>query len=178
MTKQEIIQRLKENHQSFTSFISLLDEKDFLFTVNDKWTPGQQAEHILRAVKPVVLAFRLPLFLLMVIFGNANRPSRSYAGLADRYHEKLAGGGKASGRFIPPSVAYNQKNKTCCGITNAVEALCNNVAKVKEEDLDNYILPHPLFGKLTMREMLYFTIYHVYHHQNNIKELLKLRQSV
>ena len=34
-----------------------------------------------------------------------------------------------------------------------------------EKDLDNYILPHPLLGKLTIREMLFFTIYHVQHHE-------------
>ena len=150
-----------------------LDERNFLFTINEKWTPGQQAEHILRSVKPVLLAFRLPLFSLKLIFGKANRPSRSYYGLVDRYHEKLAAGGKASGRFIPSSVAYLQKDKICSGIIAAVSSLCGNAEKVKEEDLDLYILPHPLFGKITLREMLYFTAYHVQHHQRSIKELIK-----
>ena len=40
--------------------------------------------------------------------------------------------------------------------------------KLDEEDLDNYILPHPLIGKTTIREMLYFTIYHVQHHHKAI----------
>jgi len=26
------------------------------------------------------------------------------------------------------------------------------------------LLPHPLLGKVTVREMLYFTIHHVQHH--------------
>lgn len=34
-----------------------------------------------------------------------------------------------------------------------------------EQDLDTVLLPHPLLGKLTVREMLYFTIYHAQHHQ-------------
>lgn len=33
------------------------------------------------------------------------------------------------------------------------------------DELDKYILPHPLLGKLTIREMMYFTIYHVEHHK-------------
>lgn len=171
MTKQEIIQKLKDNHERFTSLIISLDENSFLFTTNDKWTAGQQAEHILRSIKPVLLAFRLPLFLHKLLFGKANRPSRSYIGLVDRYHEKIVGGGRASGRFIPAVIGYDQKNKICADIISTVSIICSKVIKIKEEDLDTYILPHPLLGKVTMREMLYFTAYHVYHHQMNIETL-------
>ncbi len=173
MTKPEIIDALKQNHSAFTNYILSLNEADFLFAVNDKWSPGQQAEHILRSVKPVNLAFGLPLLLLKIIFGKANRPSRNYAELVQRYFEKLAAGGKASGRFIPPYIAYAQKEKICAQISATAESLCKKLAKYPEKKLDKYILPHPLFGKLTLREMLYFSIYHVQHHQNNIKELLK-----
>jgi hypothetical protein len=36
--------------------------------------------------------------------------------------------------------------------------------KFSEDDLDSIRLPHPLLGKLTVREMLYFAVYHVGHH--------------
>jgi hypothetical protein len=39
--------------------------------------------------------------------------------------------------------------------------------------LDLLILPHPLLGKLTLREMLYFTLYHVEHHEKQVLENLK-----
>ncbi|NBX80802.1 MAG: DinB family protein, partial [Flavobacteriales bacterium] len=42
-----------------------------------------------------------------------------------------------------------------------------------EDDLDKYVLPHPLLGKLTLREMLCFTIYHVKHHVEIIKRDLE-----
>ena len=47
-----------------------------------------------------------------------------------------------------------------------------NSDKFSEDEIDTYILPHPLLGKLTIREMIYFTIYHVEHHQNNTKQNL------
>ena len=172
MTKEEIIDQLRVNHKAFTDFILKLDEKEFLFTEKNKWTAGQQAAHILRSVKPVTLAFGLPLFLLRIVFGKANRPSRGYGTLVHRYYDKLAAGGKASGRFIPPEIAYSQKEKICNSIMAATETLCSRAAKYSDNELDKYILPHPLFGKLTCREMLYFTIYHVEHHHNNIKEML------
>ncbi|MGH7601660.1 MAG: DinB family protein, partial [bacterium] len=41
-----------------------------------------------------------------------------------------------------------------------------------ENSLDKYLLPHPLMGKLTIREMLFFTLYHDVHHVNNVRKLL------
>ena len=111
MNKQQIIEQLQENHQSFTNMILSLKEKEFLFTTDDKWTAGQQAEHIFRSVKPVELAFALPLFILGINFGKANRPSRSYASLLQKYKDKLAAGGRASGRFIPRPVVFMHGKK-------------------------------------------------------------------
>jgi hypothetical protein len=52
------------------------------------------------------------------------------------------------------------------------ETLANQLADVvghwREEDLDRYRLPHPLLGKLTVREMLLFTVYHNYHHPRSL----------
>jgi hypothetical protein len=42
--------------------------------------------------------------------------------------------------------------------------LVNNLHKWSEKNLDNTAVPHPLIGKLTLRKMLYFTIYHMKHH--------------
>ena len=103
--------QLQENHQSFTNMILSLNEKEFLFTTDDKWTAGQQAEHIFRSVKPVKLAFTLPLFILGINFGKANRPSRSYESLLQKYKDKLAAGGRASGRFIPRPVVFMHGKK-------------------------------------------------------------------
>ena len=53
-----------------------------------------------------------------------------------------------------------------------VGQLTAQVARFSEEELDQLILPHPLLGKLTLREMLYFTIYHVKHHEKTIQRNL------
>ena len=172
MNKQQIISQLQKNHRDFTDYIKSLREEDLLFTTDNKWTAGQQAEHILRSIKPVKLAFTLPKFLLKLFFGSANRPSRTYEQLLSRYKEKLAAGGRASGRFIPQPVAFNAKQKICNEILLVNDALCKRVDSCTEEDLEKYILPHPLLGKLTLREMLYFNILHAAHHKNSVAMLL------
>lgn len=165
MTKQEIIRHLTKNHTDFTTFIEQLDDKQFMFAPKDKWTAGQQLEHIYRSVSPVLMAFRLPRFVPSLLFGKANRVSRDYDALVQKYHSKLGSGGKASGRFVPKPVQLNQRANLKRDILRTVEKLGKEVEQCSEEQLDKYILPHPLLGKLTFREMLYFTIYHVEHHR-------------
>jgi len=57
----------------------------------------------------------------------------------------------------------------------AVNRLCARVRKYNEQQLDSYILPHPLIGKLTLREMLYFTLYHAEHHHKQTLRNLQIQ---
>jgi len=173
MNKSNIITQLQTNHQSFTSMILALNEEEFLFTVNDKWTPGQQAEHIRRSIKPVNLAFSLPHFVLKLMFGRSGRPSKTFDALVQKYKDKLATGGKASGRFIPKPVAFKDGGNICSSIVAVNNAICRKLNNCSEAELDTYVLPHPLLGKLTLREMLYFNIHHVKHHEATVRALMK-----
>lgn len=175
MNKNEIQSLLKENHIRFTRYITALSDSDFLYSNNGKWTAGQQLEHMVKSVRPVALAFRLPAFLLKVIFGKANRPSKDYKALVEKYKQKLAAGGKASAPFIPKPVAVADKEKLSRRLNSLIETLVKQVDSYAEEKLDQLILPHPLLGKLTFREMLYFTIYHVEHHEKHTQQNLEKR---
>ena len=164
MNKQQIIAELSERHKTFTTYIQSLNEKDFTFSNDGKWSGGQQIDHIFRSVSPLVQAFMLPKFVPGLLFGKANRPSKSYDELVNKYKEKLAKGGVATGQFVPPAIAYNKKEKLCKQVNSKVEKLCKQVNSFSEQQLDEYVLPHPLLGKLTIREMLYFTMHHVDQH--------------
>ena len=52
---------------------------------------------------------------------------------------------------------------------DANRALGAAIARWPDAKLDQYQLPHPLLGHLTMREMLEFTLYHQLHHMNVVK---------
>lgn len=165
MTRQEIIKKLFENHEKFIAHISSLDDHDFVFSLyNEKWAAGQQADHINRSVSPLNLVLSFPKAITKLIFGNANRPSKSYEELVNKYLKKLETGGRASGRFIPKKIEAIQKKQLVSKIQNSVTKLCKTLNKYSEEEMDKIVLPHPLLGKLTLREMMYFTIYHVEHH--------------
>ncbi len=173
MEREQIIQLLKENHSSFIGYINGLTNEAFLFSYQQKWTAGQQLDHIYLSVKPVAFALSLPKFFIRFIFGKSNRPGRTYEDLVKKYLTKLENGGKATGRFIPKTISPNQKERIIEGLNKNINLLCSKIETFTEQDLNTLILPHPLLGKLTIREMLYFTIYHAEHHHKITKRNLK-----
>ncbi len=175
MNKAAIIQQLKDRHENFIATIDALNEHEFLFAPAEKWNAAQQLDHIYRSVAALLFAMRIPKAAMKVIIGRANRNSRSYEELVERYIQKLSGGAKATGPFLPSNVSFDMKNKLIEKIRVVVEKLSNRIDQYSEEDLDELILPHPLMGKLTMREMMFFTIYHVQHHQRLAIKNLELR---
>lgn len=178
MKKENILLSLEQNHLAFTDYLKTLEDADFVKEKNDKWTAAQHLDHILRSVKPLNLAFSLPSFILKMAFGKANRPSRSYNELVNRYLEKLAQGGRATGSYIPSIVGIDQKDHLLNKLQRQVKNLNRKVNAYPEEQLDKLILPHPLLGKLTLREMLYFTAYHVNHHLNLVQKHLGKEVSI
>ncbi|MBX2947133.1 MAG: DinB family protein [Cyclobacteriaceae bacterium] len=173
MNKTPIAELLARKHQLFIEDIKRLSDENFVFSPVGKWSAGQQLDHLVRSTSPVNLAFSLPGILITLFFGKANRPSRTYDGLVEKYQAKLALGGKASGRFIPKPVAVNQRDQLIRKLERLVESLIRRAQKYPEDQLDRLLLPHPLLGKLTFREMLYFTTYHVEHHHKQVAAHLK-----
>lgn len=175
MDIQAITAALRENYGAFMRDLDNIPEAgwtahppraaDAAPDAPPRWSPGQQLDHIIRAVRPVTLAFGLPLWLLRLLFGVSNRPSRSYDALVARYHQRLASGGRASGPFIPPPARWEDKSRQLAALDKQLTRLQRRLNTFEASQLDRYLLPHPLLGKLTLREMLYFTIYHVTHHR-------------
>ena len=173
MNREQIAQLLETNHAHFIKQVTELNEADFCYAPRDKWSAAQQLDHLVRSVSPVNMALGLPKFIVQWKFGTANRSSKTYEGLIDKYNLKLLEGGRASGRFVPPAVKAGSRQKLLTQLTGVVNKLCHKTKKHSEEALDTYILPHPLLGKLTFREMLYFTAYHVEHHKHLVEKGLR-----
>jgi len=159
-----IITALDRNINAFTDYIKTLDKDGFETAPNGKWTAGQNLDHLIRSIKPLQLAFILPGFVLKMAFGKANRPSKTYEDLVEKYISKLDSSYKLGKAFIPPPVPFSKKEFMLHKYADQKEKLIRKIHRKSEEELDMYILPHPLLGKITLREMLYFTIYHNEHH--------------
>ena len=127
MNKQQIAANLIENHQKFADYVSSLNEDDFLFSFEEKWTAGQQLDHIVRGVSPVKMALSLPKFVPNLLFGKTNRNSADYDNLVAKYQGKLAAGGKASGKFIPPEIRFETREHLKNKLLKTVKALVKEI---------------------------------------------------
>ncbi|MEN9686810.1 MAG: hypothetical protein RLZZ28_2596 [Bacteroidota bacterium] len=164
MQKEAIADLLLSNHLVFMKRIRELSIEEVQFAPEGKWSALEQLDHIVKSVSPVNMALGLPKFIVKWRFGVANRPSKTFEELVAKYNRKLTEGGRASGRFVSLNVGIYQKEELLKNLTLLVKRLCDKTVDHSEEALDKYLLPHPLLGKLTFREMLYFTAYHVEHH--------------
>jgi len=167
--KPQIISALNENVDAFNNYITPLTKEQFEVAPDGEWSAGQNLDHLIRAIKPLQLAYGLPKFALQILFGKTNRLSKTYDELVAKYKNKLAAGGRASGPFIPPFIGFEKKAELIKKYTEQKQKLISKIEKQNEKDLDAYILPHPLLGKVTLREMLYFTIHHNEHHLETVR---------
>lgn len=174
MVKQEIIASIAKNHKTFIKKISNLSDTDFMKTPNGKWTAGQQLEHILKSVMVVSRAFEVPKAVLADKFGLSNKSSRDYKSIVNDYLITLEQNPnyKLEKRFSPEEVNLKEKNEKLIELENIVNNLEKGIENYSEDELDTYMLPHPVMGKFTLREVLYFTAYHVLHHDKQILQNL------
>jgi hypothetical protein len=165
MNRTEITTILQQNHTLFIDFIASLEEDALQKAIPGKWNAAEQMEHVYLCLRPIVLAFRLPKFMPKLLFGKANRESKTYEALVPGYQNKLQQGGKAPAVYVPKTPAtLRATQKRIEQVKGLVTTLINKIDKYSESELDQMILPHPLLGKLTLREMGYFAAYHVAHH--------------
>ncbi len=151
------------------STIYVLSEEQFFNKPNaEKWSIAENVQHLILSVNPINIALSMPLVLLKV-FGSTKHSS-SYDDIVALYQTKLTEGATASLPFIPRGVNTNgDKTQMLNSLSKAYQKLINLFGELDENQLDEYYLPHPILGKLNIREMLYFTLYHVRHHHEIIK---------
>ena len=174
-SKKESLEHLENISKEFSSFCSGINSDIFFRQPTEKWSVAQNVTHLITSANMTRLAYHLPKFMVRIYSGKPNRPSRSYDELVAKYKLKLEQGGRASGRFVAKPVSQKKGKKSILHtFDTAMEKLANTIqTKWDDTQLDEYLAPHPLLGKITLRELCYFTIYHTEHHLTIIKERLK-----
>lgn len=175
MNKTEIITASENIFKQFTETCSAIDETAFFKKPENKWSVAENLQHLIISTNTTTLAYTLPKFLVRWVGGTPNRNSRTFDELKEKYYKKLSEGGKASGRFVPKPIEIKYgKIKLMANWQKAtakfIKALTGNRT---ETDLDNYLAKHPLLGRITLRELCYFTIVHTQHHLLSIQKTIK-----
>ena len=167
-TRDEIVAALRRLHEESTAYWRAYATEEFFAPIGRAWSPADNVRHLSKSIRAVTKGLGMPRIALFFLFGIARRPSRSYGEVRQAYHGVLAAGGDA-GRFAPsareaPADLAVWRDEIMAERERAAEALARAIEGWSEKALDRYRLPHPLLGKLTVREMLFFTLYHNLHH--------------
>jgi hypothetical protein len=170
-TRDEILEGVDRVHRDGMAYWSAFPAETFFAKIGEAWSPAENVRHLAKSVRPVAKALRMPRFMLWLMFGIPRRPSVTYDALRERYLGKLAAGADA-GRFAPSSRVLTDRDAVLNELERANRDLRSGIVRWSDRALDRHHLPHPLLGKLTAREMLFFTLYHQLHHIEVVKKRL------
>jgi hypothetical protein len=172
MNRSELIRRLRDDHTSFISFVDSLTDEQLSRSKPNKWSASRQAQHVYLCLRPIRLALGLPKWIPVLLFGKSKTGSRSYESLVTAYQAKLQAGGKAPFLYEPGKATFS-KERDLKRLQTLVAKLTERIALLEDSEMDSILLPHPLLGKLTIRELLHFALYHVGHHHKQAMEQIE-----
>ncbi len=172
-SKDEIITELSESFNSLIAVSSSVKDEIYNTSKNNKWTAAENISHLVTATKMTSLAFRLPKFLHVVLYGKSNRTSHGFSKIVDNYKKKLEGGAVATGVYVPKKINYEKENLNYRLKAEGEKLVSAILEKWSDEQLDHYQISHPILGLITVRELAYFTIYHNHHHLEIIRKIIR-----
>lgn len=174
-TRADILRALSSVEAEVAAFFGGLSDDELLLRVGEAWNPAEHLQHLCTSVSAVARGMGMPRLLLRLRFGRARAPSRGFGEMREAYRARLAAGGGATGAFVPPreeGAARERREALLARWMRVNDRLRDALEGWSERDLDRILLPHPLLGKLTTREMLLFTLHHGLHHVEAAKRRL------
>jgi uncharacterized damage-inducible protein DinB len=170
--KTELNAHLQAATQNCLDAAAPVSDAVFFDNSNGKWSIGENLLHLDKSSKRLIGALSLPKEQL-ANFGFATKPSRTYDVMRDSYIAVLQTGVVAPKGFTVMQTAEDTRPSVIEGYSKTHAFLGEKINQFSEEDLDTYQVPHPIMGNFTLREMLYFTIFHITHHQKAVEHIVK-----
>lgn len=170
MEKEAIAKLIEEKHSALIMWLEQQPEFGWDKGPDEKWTTGQHAIHLLQTLTLINKALSMPKFLLRLKFGKSNRAVRDYNTVVQRYEERLK---DAKGKTFKGSKNMKIPDiKDKAYVLNRIQVehkkLEYKTRHFSDKSLDSIILPHPLMGKMPIRELLMWTAHHVAHHNETL----------
>ena len=172
--KQSIIATLEGLDREIGDYFEALSLEEFFADQGEHWSPCGHLVHLNKSMAAVIQALKVPRLLLALRFGRTRDGSADFDGVVQRYLAALDGGVQA-GRFGPsdqpdPLPPEARRGKTLGRWRRRDGELRGALHRWSEEGLDRYQVAHPAMGKMTLREVLFFTAYHNAHHARRVHE--------
>ena len=168
-TKAELIAALKDSNRRVIQWFTEISPQDFFTRQGRVWSASDNVDHLIKTHQPIAKVLKLPKITLRAMFGKPEKASMTYEELCQVYRREIAKGAQASGRYLPhqenpADKAAEKKEELLKQFLKASAELVTAIEGWDDKVLDDHLLPHPILGKLTIREMVFFTIYHNLRH--------------
>ena len=161
-----LIDELDRVRDESAKYWSAFSPTEFFAKLGEAWSPAENVRHLAKSTRAVTKGLTMPRLVLRLMFGTTRRASHSYDEVRARY---LALPTREAGAYAPSSRAVTDQTTCIRHLEDADRDLAAALARWSDRDLDRYQLPHPLLGKLTVREMVLFTVYHHRHHIEGVE---------
>jgi len=138
--------------------------------IPDKWTIAHHIYHLVKSTRAVSKGMKMPKLALRTMFGKNNRQERTHDETYEKYMGVLATGVKASSDFSAEPGRVFEKAALIQRFEGELDDLKAALEKWNEKNMSEYVMPHPAIGKMTIRELMYFTIFHTKHHLRTLEE--------
>jgi len=170
-TKEDIKNELNKVILEIRQYLDAKNNDALKKQVNNKWSISQNIDHLSISNAITLTGLVMPNMILKAMYKPANRQKWNFDEVVWQYQMRLNNGAKAPVLFTPKNPLFFPKSIIKSAWNLSSNRLLKAVDKLKENDLDTHFVSHPLLGSLSLRELLFFTIYHHQHHLNSMKIL-------
>lgn len=171
MHRDEIADLLEEKYHALLDWLENQEDEKWMSGPENKRTEGQQALHLLKSITPLNDVLSMPRFMFKYTLGTANRAPRDYDTIVADYLERLEAYKKTA---KPPKTLSVPKIRDKRYILTRLQVeskkLQYKTRRISDKNLDTLVLPHPVMGKILIREMLMWCAYHAEYHFKQLQE--------
>lgn len=170
-SKKEILEAIPKIKEAILNFYTSFSLEDFFKTPEKGWSPKKNVEHLTKAILPVAIGLSAPKFPLLV-FGKNSEKKVNLQETIHFYKSKI-GSGSQAGIFEPIEIfitkTEEEKKKIIRDLEKKLNSFETALSKWNEEELLEYNMPHPIIGNITVLEMVFFTLFHLFHHTEKVE---------
>ena len=172
MDKNKIVDVLEIKHQELFTWLENQPRENWELGPKEKWSTSQHIQHLTDSLQLLNTILSYPIFFLKYKFGTSNKEPRDYNIIAEKYEHKILVDQERvrtlNQRLKKPALKERERLLTKLQIQQ--KKLQYKTKKISEKNLDTLLIPHPLMGKITAREIIMWTAHHTEHHTKTLQK--------
>ncbi len=163
---KELVALTKEHHD----YLLTLAKEEAEQSKNGKWSINEEIIHLILSISPLIRALKMPKFQIKLLFGRAKREAYTFEEVEKLYQDVLGQGAVAPEYYEPKKNKFGTQKELYDKWLSKTLEFEKLLQKWDQKDLDRVLLPHPSLGKLTISELVHFTLIHSRMHLLKVKK--------